>query len=88
MRLLSRVSRPFAVLAVALAGPATASAHNENAGWVGHGTGYVYLDNNTAGANTISGFSRAADGALMAQPGSPFAVGGGGLGAGIASGCG
>jgi 6-phosphogluconolactonase (cycloisomerase 2 family) len=76
---------PLAVLAVALAGPATASAHNQNARWVGHGTGYVYLDNNTAGANTISGFSRAADGALTALPGSPFAAGGAGLGAGIAS---
>ena len=54
-------------------------------GVVGHSTGYVYLDNNTAGTNTISGFSRAADGALTALPGSPFAAGGAGLGAGIAS---
>jgi hypothetical protein len=45
----------------------------------------VYLDNNTAGANTISGFSRGTDGALTALPGSPFAVGGAGLGAGLAS---
>jgi 6-phosphogluconolactonase len=85
MRLPSRMSLPFAVLAVALAGPATASAHNGNARRVGHSKGYVYLDNNTAGANTISGFSRAADGTLTALPGSPFAAGGAGLGAGIAS---
>ena len=85
MRLLSRMSLPFALLAVALAGPATASAHKQEARWVGDRTGYVYLDDNTAGANTISGFSRAADGALTALPGSPFAAGGAGLGAGIAS---
>jgi 6-phosphogluconolactonase len=85
MRLLSRLSVPFAVLAVALAGSATASAHRENAGWVGHGTGYVYLNDNTAGANTISGFTRSADGALTPLPGSPFNAGGAGLGAGIAS---
>ena len=85
MRLLPRMSLPFALLAVALAGPATASAHNQNARRVGHRTGYVYLDNNTTGTNTISGFSRSANGALTALPGSPFAAGGAGLGAGIAS---
>jgi 6-phosphogluconolactonase (cycloisomerase 2 family) len=84
MRLLLRVSLPFAVLAVLLSGPAIASAHART-GWAGDATGYVYLDNNTAGANTISGFSRAADGALTALPGSPFAAGGAGLGAGLAS---
>jgi 6-phosphogluconolactonase (cycloisomerase 2 family) len=75
MRLLSRMSLPLAVLAGVLAAPAVASA----------GTGYVYLDNNTAGANTISGFSRAPNGALTALPGSPFPAGGAGLGRGIAS---
>jgi len=86
MRLLSCVSLPFAVLAVALAAPAAASAHSgTSAGWARDATGYVYLNNNTAGANTVSGFSRSADGALTALPGSPFAVGGAGLGAGIGS---
>jgi 6-phosphogluconolactonase len=86
MRLLSRVSLRFAVLAVALAGPAAASARSgTDAGWARNATGYVYLNNNTVGANTISGFSRSADGALAALPGSPFAVGGAGLGAGLAS---
>ena len=86
MRFLSRLSLPFVMLAVVLAGPAIASAHSRtHAGGARHGTGYVYLDNNTAGANTISGFSRAANGALTALPGSPFAAGGAGLGAGLAS---
>ena len=86
MRFLSRLSLPFVLLAVVLAGPAIASAHTRtHARGAGHGTGYVYLDNNTAGANTISGFSRAANGTLTALPGSPFAAGGSGLGAGLAS---
>lgn len=85
MRLLSRVSLSCAVLVVALAGTA-ASAHSVTTrGWAADSTGYVYLDNNTAGANTISGFARSTDGALTALPGSPFAAGGAGLGAGIAS---
>ena len=86
MRLLSHMSLSFAVLAVVLAGPANASAHDRTArGGAGHRTGYVYLDNNTAGTNTISGFTRGANGALTALPGSPFVAGGAGLGAGIAS---
>ena len=86
MRLLSRMSLSFAVLAVVLVGPANVSAHDRAADGVApHSTGFVYLDNNTAGTNTISGFSRSANGALTALPGSPFVAGGSGLGAGIAS---
>jgi 6-phosphogluconolactonase len=86
MRLLSRTGLWFALLGGFLAAPAIASAHGWTGhGWDGHPTGYVYLDNNTAGANTISGFSRAPDGALTALPGSPFPAGGAGLGAGVAS---
>ena len=86
MRLLSHMSLSFAVLAVVLAGPTNASAHGRTAdGVAGHSTGYVYLDNNSAGTNTISGFSRSANGALTALPGSPFVAGGAGLGAGIAT---
>ncbi len=63
MRLLSHMSLSLAVLAVVLAGPANASAHDRTAdGAAGHRTGYVYLDKNTAGTNTISGFSRGANG--------------------------
>lgn len=86
MRLLSHMSLSFAVLAVVLAGPANASAHDRTAhGVARRSSGYVYLDNNTAGTNTISGFSRSANGALTALPGSPFVAGGAGLGAGIAT---
>jgi len=86
MRLISRVAPPLALLAAFLAGPSVAFAHSgrgARAGW--RASGYVYLDNNTTGTNTISGFSRSATGALTALPGSPFPAGGAGLGAGLAS---
>jgi hypothetical protein len=49
------------------------------------GVGHVYLDGNTAGANTIAAYDRAADGSLTPTPGSPFAAGGAGLGKGLGS---
>jgi hypothetical protein len=83
MRLIQRISVSFALLAAAVAGPAVASAHS------GHGffnaPEHVYVDGNTAGANTIAGFVRNADGTLSALPGSPFAAGGAGLGKGVGS---
>ena len=83
MRLLSRMSVPAALLAVALAAPVAASADS------GHGRhhdrDYVYLDDNPAAANTIAGFVRDADGSLTALPGSPFAAGGAGLGTSLGS---
>ena len=47
--------------------------------------GQLYVNDNTAGANTISGFDRHADGSLTPLPGSPFAAGGAGTGTGIGS---
>ena len=47
--------------------------------------GYTYVNDNTAGANTVAGFDRHADGSLTPVPGSPFAIGGAGLGAGLGS---
>src|ERR1700674_2039136 len=78
MRLLSRMSIPVALLTAALAGPAAASADGGHARH--HDRDYVYLDDNPAGANTIAGYARNADGSLTALPGSPFAAGGLGLG--------
>jgi 6-phosphogluconolactonase (cycloisomerase 2 family) len=63
--------------ALASAGPAAASDH--------HRLGHVYVDNNTAGTNTISGYDRHADGSLTPIPGSPFPAGGAGTGSGLAS---
>src|SRR5271169_6371082 len=47
--------------------------------------GHVYLDDNTVGTNTISGFDRHIDGSLTPLAGSPFVAGGAGTGAGLAS---
>jgi 6-phosphogluconolactonase len=65
----------------ALAVPSAASASAFPPRVVGH----VYLDDNTAGTNTVAAFDRHADGTLTAVPGSPFIVGGSGTGAGLAS---
>lgn len=46
-----------------------------------HVVGHVYVNNNSAGTNTIAGFDRHEDGSLTAIPGSPFAAGGAGTGA-------
>jgi 6-phosphogluconolactonase len=47
--------------------------------------GHTYVNDNAAGANTIAGFDRHANGSLTPMPGSPFAIGGAGLGAGLGS---
>lgn len=84
--LLSLASTTGAVAAVAA--PASA-ATNQPASWPhsggGSGVGHVYLDDNTAGLNTIAGFERHADGSLTPLANSPFAAGGAGTGAGLVS---
>jgi 6-phosphogluconolactonase len=47
--------------------------------------GHVYVNDNTAGTNTIAAFARHVDGTLTPVPGSPFATGGAGTGAGTGS---
>jgi 6-phosphogluconolactonase (cycloisomerase 2 family) len=47
--------------------------------------GHVYVNDDTAGTNTIGAFDRHADGTLTPEPGSPFTAGGAGNGAGLAS---
>jgi 6-phosphogluconolactonase (cycloisomerase 2 family) len=59
--------------------PATASAATSAV------VGHVYLNDNTVGTNTIAAFDRHADGTLSPVAGSPFAAGGAGTGAGLAS---
>lgn len=72
-------------LAIALAGSIAtltqALAHPLSSPIVGH----VYVDDNTAGTNTIAGFARHADGTLSPLPGSPFSAGGAGTGTIIGS---
>jgi len=47
--------------------------------------GYTYVNDNTPTSNTIAGYARHADGSLTPIAGSPFAAGGAGSGAGLAS---
>jgi 6-phosphogluconolactonase len=68
-------------VAAAVAVPASASASTDTSPVVGH----VYVNDNTKGTNTIGAFDRHADGSLTPVPGSPFAAGGAGTGAGLAS---
>jgi 6-phosphogluconolactonase len=70
-----------AATVVAAAVPAAASASTQASPVVGH----VYVNDNTAGTNTIGAFDRHADGTLTPEAGSPFAAGGAGTGAGLAS---
>ena len=45
---------------------------------------HVYVNDNTAGTNTIGAFDRHADGTLTPEAGSPFKAGGAGTGSGLA----
>jgi hypothetical protein len=47
--------------------------------------GHTYVNDNTVGTNTVAAFDRHADGSLTPMPGSPFALGGAGLGKGLGS---
>jgi 6-phosphogluconolactonase len=47
--------------------------------------GHVYVNDNTAGTNTIGAFDRHANGTLTPEAGSPFVAGGAGTGGGLAS---
>jgi 6-phosphogluconolactonase (cycloisomerase 2 family) len=47
--------------------------------------GHVYVNDNTAGTNTIGGFDQHADGSLTPMTGSPFAAGGAGTGTVVGS---
>src|SRR5579862_4399614 len=67
---------PIAVAAAIVAGSASAASNV---------VGHVYVNDNTAGTNTIAAFDRHADGTLTPLPGSPFPAGGAGTGAGIGS---
>ncbi len=77
-RILGASGCSLALLALAAT---SASAYNPSPSFGGH----VYVNDNTATANTLAGFQRGADGSLTPLPGSPFAVGGAGLGKGLGS---
>src|SRR5690348_18141634 len=87
MRFVIRSRSGTIVLAAAAAAvaavtvPASASAAAQGSTVVGH----VYVNDNTAGTNTIGVFDRHANGTLTPHAGSPFTADGAGTGAGLAS---
>jgi 6-phosphogluconolactonase len=82
VRVLTRVAMVCALSSIAAVLPAVASAHPYRPSPV---VGFVYVNDNTAPANTIAGFERHADGQLTQLPGSPFATGGAGTGTAVGS---
>jgi 6-phosphogluconolactonase len=81
MRLLKRLS-VWTTLLTVMAAVVGVGAADASAGDV---VGHVYVNDNTAGTNTIAAFDRHADGTLTSMPGSPFATDGAGTGAVIGS---
>lgn len=81
MRFVVRNALLSTLLAFLVTGIATASASASTSPTVGH----VFVNDNTAVANTVAAFDRHADGTLTAVPGSPFLAGGAGTGADIPS---
>lgn len=81
MYLITRVAAIVCLVALGLlstAGPRNVSAAPSV-------VGHVYVNDNTAGMNTIGAFNRRANGMLVPMPGSPFAAGGAGTGTAIGS---
>jgi len=64
---------------LAVVGWVLPDAHTAHAAGV-DALGYVYVNDNTAGTNTVAGFLRHADGTLTPLAHSPFAAGGAGTG--------
>ena len=62
----------------AVVAPAVATAHPSRGG-------FLYVNDNTAGANRVAAFVRHPNGGLTPVPGSPFNAGGAGSGTGLAS---
>jgi 6-phosphogluconolactonase len=92
MRLIRRIVAASGLLTLGVAGSmAAAGSATAVAAGDGHGCGdgsrcgYVYVNDNTTGTNTIAGFLRHPDGSLTPLPGSPFPAGGAGTGSGIGS---
>jgi 6-phosphogluconolactonase len=81
MRLRIRTALRVALLAITVSALGAASAAAADSPVIGH----VYVNDNSAGTNTIAGYARHADGSLTALPGSPFSAGGAGTGAPIGS---
>jgi 6-phosphogluconolactonase (cycloisomerase 2 family) len=82
MHVFTRLTRTLGLLALAGAAATIAAGSASAASDV---VGHLYVNDNTAGTNTIAAFDRHADGSLTPLRGSPFVAGGAGTGSGIGS---
>jgi 6-phosphogluconolactonase len=82
-RLLALTASLTLTAGAGVAGARTTVAHHHVGGSAV--VGHLYVNDNTAHANTVAGYDRHADGSLSPIPGSPFAAGGAGTGAVIGS---
>src|ERR1700674_849610 len=82
MHLRRQVVSAIGLCALAVAGSAAVSA---GAAAAPDASGHVYVNDNTAGTNTIAGFDRHGDGTLTPLEGSPFNAGGAGTGTTVGS---
>jgi 6-phosphogluconolactonase len=73
---LLRIAAILGAIAIFFTGSAVTQVQAAGSDVVGH----VYVNNNTAPINSISGFDRHSDGSLTPIPGSPFPIGGAGTG--------
>ena len=82
MKAVKRVLTVFGLLTLGVAGSLVAVP-----GALAHSriVGHVYVNDNTAGINTVAGFNRFSDGTLAPIHGSPFTAGGAGTGMVIGS---
>ena len=82
MNAVRRIVAVFGLLSLGIAGSVVAVP-----GVLAHPAvvGHVYINDNTAGVNTVAGFNRFSDGTLAPLSGSPFTAGGAGTGAVIGS---
>jgi len=81
MRRVTSIAAGGSLLAALTIGAATSANADEVSPVVGH----VYVNGNTATENTVDVLDRHADGSLTAAAGSPFDIGGAGLGGGLGS---
>ena len=77
MRLLARIAATVGLIGLTVVGLTPATREVSAAPEI---VGHVYVNDNTAGRNTIGGFNRFADGTLAPMKGSPFIAGGAGTG--------
>jgi hypothetical protein len=79
-----RTKSPWTIVAALMALGAAGAVPSVAAGNPSR-TGYVYVNDNTAGTNTVAGFARGRYGHLTPLRHSPFNAGGAGTGSGLAS---